>query len=130
MQRQFTIACAEHETEELLAAANHLEQQLQQATAGGQALSLERCAVIAGLNISHSLLQLQKATREQQAAQTRLQNLHDRVARMVEKTEKTENSNHSNPADKSHPSEQFENSESSESSNHSEPSEPPPESWR
>ena len=83
MQREFTIACEPDETEGLIEAAAYLDRQMRTISDGGQVLGMDRCAVIAGLNITHSLLQLQKEVSQQQDVGSRLEQLHDQVDKAV-----------------------------------------------
>lgn len=83
MQREFTVACSEDETEGLIEAAAYLDRQMREITEGSQILGLDRCAIMAGLNITHSLLQLEKKAGIQENVDSRLQVLHDRVDQAV-----------------------------------------------
>lgn len=83
MKRDFTVTCREDERDELIEAAAYLDRQMQAITDTGQVLGVDRCAIMAGLNISHSLLQLQKSVDHQTAIDSRLQNLHDQVEKCV-----------------------------------------------
>jgi cell division protein ZapA len=83
MQREFTIACEEDETEGLIEAAAYLDKQMRTIAEGGQVLGMDRCAVIAGLNITHTLLQLQKQVGTQEDVDSRLEQLHDQVDKAV-----------------------------------------------
>lgn len=89
MQREFTIACEEDETEGLIEAAAFLDKQMRTISEGSQVLGMDRCAVIAGLNITHSLLQLQKQEGVHQDMGTRLQQLHDQVDKAVSSFEQS-----------------------------------------
>ena len=79
----FTVACAEEETEELVEAAAYLDKQMRSISDGGQVLGIDRCAIMAGLNITHALLRLQKTVEEQEDAAERLENLHAQVDKFV-----------------------------------------------
>ena len=83
MQREFTVACPEEETEELVEAAAYLDKQMRTISDGGQVLGIDRCAIMAGLNITHSLLQLQKTVEQNEDATERLKNLHAQVEKFV-----------------------------------------------
>ena len=83
MQREFTIACEVEETEGLIEAAAYLDRHMRTIAEGGQVLGMDRCAVIAGLNITHSLLQLQKQVSEREDVDSRLEQLHDQVDKAV-----------------------------------------------
>jgi len=83
MQREFTVACSDDETESLIEAAAYLDKQMREITEGSQILGLDRCAIMAGLNITHSLLQLEKKAGIQENVDSRLQVLHDQVEQAV-----------------------------------------------
>lgn len=83
MQREFTVACAENESESLIEAAAYLDKQMRAIAKGSQILGMDRCAIMAGLNITHTLLQTQKKAGIQEKVDSRLQLLHDRVDKAV-----------------------------------------------
>ncbi len=91
MQREFTVACRKEETEGLIAAAAYLDKQMRAVAKGSQILGIDRCAVMAGLNIAHSLVQLQKAADIQANVDNRLQLLHDRVDKAVTRIKQDQN---------------------------------------
>ena len=62
MQREFTVACSREERQSVVEAAAYLDKQMRAVAKGTQVLGVDRCAIMAGLNISHELLQLQKRT--------------------------------------------------------------------
>lgn len=79
MQREFTVACVQEEADGLIEAAAYLDKQMRAITKGSQILTIDRCAIMAGLNITYSLLQLQKDVGEQENIDSRLQSLHDQI---------------------------------------------------
>ena len=83
MQREFTVACKDEETEGLVEAAAYLDKQMKAISEGGQVLGIDRCAIMAGLNISHSFLQLQKMVDKQELEKSRLESLHDQISKCV-----------------------------------------------
>ena len=83
MQREFTVACPEEETDELVEAAAYLDKQMRSISDSGQVLGIDRCAIMAGLNITHSLLRLEKAVEQNEDATERLKNLHAQVDKFV-----------------------------------------------
>mgnify|MGYP001817703056 CR=1 FL=1 len=85
MQREFTVACPEEETEELIEAAAYLDKQMRNISEGGQVLGIDRCAIMAGLNITHALLRLQKTVDKQEDATLRLKNLHEQVDKFFDR---------------------------------------------
>ena len=64
MQRTVEVACGAGERQNVVAAAAHLEQQMRAIMKGSQLLGLERCAILAGLNVCHELLTLRAAEAE------------------------------------------------------------------
>ncbi len=83
MQREFTVACTEDEMEGLIEAASYLDKQMRSISEGGQVLGIDRCAIMAGLNISHSYLQLQNTVQAQEEVDSRLETLHEQVEKCV-----------------------------------------------
>ncbi len=79
MQREFTVACSHEDAEGLIEAAAYFDKQMRAVNKGGQVLTIDRCAIMAGLNIAHSLLQTQKMVGEQENVTSRLQSLHDQI---------------------------------------------------
>lgn len=80
MQREFTVACGNHqEAEGLIQAAAYLDKQMRALTKSSQILTIDRCAMMAGLNITYSLLKLQKIVGKQESIASRLQLLHDQI---------------------------------------------------
>ncbi len=86
MQREFTIVYTdESEVEGLIEAAAYLDKQIRAIAAKGQIMGQDRCAVMAGLNISYDFLQLQKSVDAQYTDNVRLDSLRERIDRMVNK---------------------------------------------
>ncbi len=83
MQREFTVACSPEESRGVLEAAAYLDQKMQAISKGTQVLGIDRCAIMAGLNISHELLELRKAAREDEKNNTRLETLHRQIDEAV-----------------------------------------------
>ncbi len=86
MQREFTVICTDQsEVEGLLEAAAYLDKQIRAIAGKGRVMGQDRCAVMAGLNISHELLQLQKTIDARYTDNTYLDSLCERVERVVSK---------------------------------------------
>jgi len=83
MQREFTVACGEEESCAVVEAAAHLDRKMRAVSKGAQVLSMERCAVMAGLNISHELLALRQSLHDNEQINSRLQRLQRRVDQAV-----------------------------------------------
>lgn len=80
LDKEFRIACAEDEKDELLASAQYLDEQMKTIRRGGKVIGAERIAIMAALNIAHELLQVK---REKQSdtdnISHRLRSLQDRI---------------------------------------------------
>jgi cell division protein ZapA len=83
MQREFTIACREDEIEGLIEAAAYLDKQMRTISDGSQVLGMDRCAIMAGLNISHSLLTLKESVGRQENVDLRLRSLNEQIDKFV-----------------------------------------------
>jgi len=57
MDRDFTVACADGEQDQLLAAAAYLDRQMREIQRSGRVIGHERCAIMAALNIANQYLQ-------------------------------------------------------------------------
>jgi cell division protein ZapA len=57
LDSDYQVACPPEEKEGLLAAARHLDEKMRAIRAGGNVIGVDRIAVMAGLNITHELLQ-------------------------------------------------------------------------
>jgi len=84
MQREFTVTCSEEESQDLIEAATYLDKQMSTISRDSQILGIDRCAIIAALNISNDLLQLRKKNGSDAIINSRLQNLHDKVDEVME----------------------------------------------
>ena len=83
MQREFTIACSKDENQSVVEAAAYLDKQMRTVTKGAQVLGVDRCAIMAGLNISHELLELRKSVGDDEQITSRLQCLHEQIDKAV-----------------------------------------------
>ena len=83
MQREYTVSCQEDESAGLIEAAAYLDKHMRAISANSRVLGMDRCAVMAGLNISYSFLKLQKLADNNQHVDMRLEKLHDRVEKVI-----------------------------------------------
>lgn len=88
MGRDFVVACPEEERQSLGTAATYLDQRMREVQKSGRVVGLERCAIMAALNITHDLL-----VKEELAEIT-----SDTSARIKSMCDKIDASMHSNPA--------------------------------
>ncbi|MGB5708863.1 MAG: cell division protein ZapA [Arenicellales bacterium] len=79
MQREFTIACDEEETQGVIEAASYLDKQMRLIASNNQALGADRCAIMAALNISHELLEARKNMGDDDQVSERLEKLHAEI---------------------------------------------------
>lgn len=64
--REYKVACAEHERDDLVEAVSYLDQRMREIRDSGKVTGIERIAVMAALNIAHELL---RDRRERAAAE-------------------------------------------------------------
>ncbi len=62
LDKEFQVSCPKSEQADLLNAANVLDQRIREIRASGKVVGLERMAIIAGLNITHEMLQARSIT--------------------------------------------------------------------
>jgi cell division protein ZapA len=60
LDKTFKVACPEDERDDLLASARMLSDRMRDIKASGKMMSMDRIAIMAGLNIAHELLKSQK----------------------------------------------------------------------
>lgn len=56
MGREFAVACAEEQRDALSQAAMHLDIKMREIQKSGKIIGMEKCAIMAALNITHELL--------------------------------------------------------------------------
>ncbi len=80
LDKEYRVACAEHEREALIASAHYLSSKMKEIRDTGKVIGLERIAVMAALNITHELLQ-QKSRKEEytQTLSGKVRSLQDKV---------------------------------------------------
>ncbi len=83
MRREFTVACTDEDRQGLIEAAVYLDKLMNDINNSGKVLGMERCAIMAALNISHDLLQLRKEIGENGDLTSRLSKLYNRIDRAV-----------------------------------------------
>lgn len=87
MGRDFSVACPSDEQEDLLEAARYLDANMQDIKKSGKIIGADRCAIMAGLNITNDLLKLQRSTAGQAKVQDRLELLQSRIDEVLQDVE-------------------------------------------
>ena len=79
--KDFTVACPAGERVALEAAAEHLDERMRGIQETGKVMGLDRCAVVAGLNLANELLEMKRGQGQGQdpAIGRRLKALQDRI---------------------------------------------------
>lgn len=85
LDKEFLISCAPENQAELMASAKELDRRMREIKSSGRVFGLERIAVMAALNLSHDLLQLQQ---QPAAQQTDLEPLIEQIQQALDKTDK------------------------------------------
>ena len=93
MGRDFSVACPAHEQDDLLEAARYLDRNMKEIQKTGKIIGAERCAIMAALNITNDLLQLQKATAGQSQIKEKLESLQERIDEVLKEAEAPGSSN-------------------------------------
>ncbi|MEE9328312.1 MAG: cell division protein ZapA [Cocleimonas sp.] len=60
LEKEYKISCPEGEHESLMKSAKHVDENMKKIREGGKALSADRVAVMAAVNIAHELVGSQK----------------------------------------------------------------------
>lgn len=80
LERDYQVACREDERDELLAAADYVDQRMKEVRTRGNVIGTDRVAVMAALNIAHDLLALREQERSMSRVNEGLGELQERVA--------------------------------------------------
>ncbi len=79
MGRDFSVACADEEREALTQAASYLDRSMHEVQKRGKVVGIERCAIIAALNITNELLLLRKQAGGKDEIEQRVKALQDKI---------------------------------------------------
>lgn len=77
--KEFSVACPANERPALEASARYLDERMREVHEGGKVMGMDRCAVVAGLNIAHELLALRGNGSGAPASNRRLEALCARI---------------------------------------------------
>tara|TARA_Y100001934_G_C12353253_1_gene776593 strand:- start:2260 stop:2568 length:309 start_codon:yes stop_codon:yes gene_type:complete len=87
LDRQFSVSCKEGEKELLLEAATFLDDQIRVVQEQTKLVGLDRCAIIAALNITNELLALKKGDSALSLAAQRIQSIGERIEETIKDAE-------------------------------------------
>ena len=83
MGRDFSIACSPQERENLIKASSYLDEKMQEIQKSGRVIGVERCAIMAALNITNDLLNLQKSMLSQEQAVEKIVAIQARIDSVI-----------------------------------------------
>lgn len=82
--KEYSVVCGSDQSEALHRAAGHLNDRMQQIQRGGKVIGVERCAIMAALNITYELLELKEKTAHSSQVTSQLQALTQKLEAAVE----------------------------------------------
>jgi cell division protein ZapA len=86
--KQFSVSCPPEERASLLAAAEYLDSKMREIHETGKVMGLERCAVMAALNITHELLDLRRKSGMPEDFESKIRLLQTKIdSALVEQAE-------------------------------------------
>lgn len=84
LEKEFRIACPPEEKDALLASARYLSEKMREVRDTGKVIGMDRISIMAGLNISHELLQQKnRADKLDGVVSPRLASLQRRVEQLL-----------------------------------------------
>ncbi len=89
MQREFTITCQDGQDQGAIEAARYLDSQMQIMSKKNQVMGIDRCAIMAALNITHEFLMMRKHKIADKEVSARLEKLHDQIDRALDRVNAT-----------------------------------------
>lgn len=85
LEKEYQIACADEEREDLIKAARYLEGKLREISGKGKIIGSERAAIMAALNIAYDLVRSRDMLEKQGQYEKRLDSLQREVQGVVDK---------------------------------------------
>lgn len=82
MGQKFVVSCAPGEEEELHQAAHYLDQAMNGIQTRGRTISVDKVAMMAGLNLSH---ELQRESRHRQELEAGIERLNERLEKALKR---------------------------------------------
>jgi len=89
LDRQFTVNCRKGERDELLKAAAFLDGQVRDIQEQTKVVGLERCTIVAALNISNELLKTKRNREKLDSMSENMRSIGDRIQIVLEETKDT-----------------------------------------
>jgi cell division protein ZapA len=87
LDKVFKVACPLDQRDELLASARLLSDRMRDIKSAGKMMSMDRVAIMAGLNIAHELVRVRQGSSPQDPdVELRLSLLADRVSEVLDET--------------------------------------------
>ena len=86
LDRQFTVNCLKGERDSLLEAAAFLDGQIRTIQEQTKLVGLERCAIVAALNISNELLKIKRSGTDVNAIAESMRLIGDRIEDVIKET--------------------------------------------
>ena len=84
LDRQFTVNCRKGERDSLLEAAAFLDGKIRNIQEQTKLVGLERCAIVAALNISNELLQVKRGDTDVSGISERMRSIGDRIEDVIQ----------------------------------------------
>lgn len=84
MGKEYSVVCSHGQERELIQAAGHLDERMRQIQKTGKMISIERCAIMAALNLAHELLNLQEKSEGTDNVIGQLRNLHGKIEAVMQ----------------------------------------------
>jgi len=85
LEKEYQIACAEDERDDLMKATRYLEGKLKEISGKGRIIGSERAAIMAALNISYEMVRSKDAVAQQGNHEKRLEKLQGDVRDVLNK---------------------------------------------
>jgi cell division protein ZapA len=82
--KEYSVVCGSEQRDALRKAAGHLNDRMQQIQKSGKVIGVERCAIMAALNITFELLELQEKTAHSSQVTSQLQALTQKLEAAVQ----------------------------------------------
>jgi len=79
MGREFAVACADEQRDALSQAAMHLDIKMREIQKSGKIIGMEKCAIMAALNITHELLSARAKQGESEKFDAKVSNILEKL---------------------------------------------------